>query len=113
MEIVGVPLQTDVILPPVSGIRADCTDLAIGTQVFSAGQSMPAHYHRTYREVVVVMEGQIVLEIDGAALTLSAGDKCVIEIGSIHSVRNMTESAATLTYLKVPFDPDDTIPVES
>ncbi|MDI2099613.1 cupin domain-containing protein [Ruicaihuangia caeni] len=112
MEIVSVELEEDVILPPVTGVRADSDDLAIGTQEFAPGQTMQHHYHRTYREVVVVQSGRITLEIDDQALVLGPGDKCVIAIGSVHGVRNDTDEPAVLTYLKVPFDPYDTIPVE-
>lgn len=113
MHIEATTLQTNVVLAPVSGVRADSDDLAIGTQRFAPGQTMQPHFHRTYREVVVVMSGQVTLVIDGKELVLGTGDKCVMEINSVHSVRNDAEQDAILTYMKVPFDPADTIPVEA
>lgn len=112
MDIRSVVLEEDAVLSPTSGVRADSLALAIGTQEFAPGQVMAPHYHRSYREVVVVQSGRITLEIDNTPLVLGPGDKCVIAIGSVHSVRNDTDHPAVLTYLKVPFDPDDTIPVE-
>jgi quercetin dioxygenase-like cupin family protein len=114
MQIAATELELDVVLPPVSGVRADDAELAIGTQRFAPGQTMRAHYHRTYREVVIVMSGEIVLVVDGRELSMRAGDKCVVERESVHEVRNVSDADAELTYLKVPFgDPSDTVELDA
>lgn len=113
MDITAEPLRFDAVLPPVTGCRADDAELAIGTQRFAPGQTMRPHYHRTYREVVIVMQGEILLVVDGRELPMRAGDKCVVERNSVHEVRNVSDADAELTYLKVPFaDPSDTIEVD-
>lgn len=112
MNIQATPLETNVVLVPVSGVRADSSDLAVGTQRFKPGETMAPHFHRTYRELVIVMSGEITLEIDGRTLILRPGEKCVMEIDSVHAVRNDGLVDADLTYVKVPFNADDTIPVE-
>ena len=75
------PPEDDVGLCPVQ-VTGD-TEIAVFTQAATQDR----HYHRTGTEIYMVLEGTMIIEVEGEDYTLSAGDMIVVNPGAIHEVK--------------------------
>lgn len=55
--------------------------------VFNHTASQDRHYHKTGTEIYMVLEGVMVIEVEGEDYILSAGDMIVISPGAMHEVK--------------------------
>lgn len=55
--------------------------------VFTHAASQDRHYHERGTEMYMVLEGRMVIEVEGVDHTLSAGDMIVVNPGAIHAVK--------------------------
>jgi len=91
---------TTVLEPPA----ATDGESATGLGVFAAGNDgPPAHYHVGYEETFAVLRGEFVVEIEGDARHLSAGEELTVQPGTEHTFRNVgDEVGATVTTTRPP-----------
>jgi mannose-6-phosphate isomerase-like protein (cupin superfamily) len=59
------------------------TEIAIFTQ----GASQDRHYHKTGTEIYTVLEGRMVIEVEGTDYSLAAGDMIVVNPFAVHQVK--------------------------
>ncbi|HKR00590.1 MAG TPA: cupin domain-containing protein [Pyrinomonadaceae bacterium] len=55
--------------------------------VFTQGAAQDRHYHQTGTEIYMVLEGTMLIEVEGEDYTLSAGDMIVVNPGATHEVK--------------------------
>jgi mannose-6-phosphate isomerase-like protein (cupin superfamily) len=55
--------------------------------VFNHIASQDRHYHKTGTEIYMVLEGMMVIEVEGEDYALSAGDMIVVNPGARHEVK--------------------------
>ena len=79
-------------------VRGLLTPLTVGTRAgflaelsLDDGQVMNEHYHPWSDEHVVVVEGMLVLTVDGSEVELTAGDASFVPRGTRHSYRNRSK----------------------
>lgn len=60
-------------------------------------QGPPEHVHPNYAEQFEVIEGSLVVEIDGEPQTVGAGEQTTVEAGHQHTFRNDSEEYASFT----------------
>jgi mannose-6-phosphate isomerase-like protein (cupin superfamily) len=53
---------------------------------YDAGKQVPLHSHEHTEQVMVILEGDVTVTVDGEARSLGPGDVCVINRGREHSV---------------------------
>jgi quercetin dioxygenase-like cupin family protein len=95
--------------PAEGGCLHEGPGFAIGWRVFQPGETFPAHHHTSFEEIFIGLSGVLTVAIDGAAGSLGPGDRVVVERGRVHSLANTGAEPAEISYLKIPFVPDDTI----
>jgi quercetin dioxygenase-like cupin family protein len=66
------------------------------------GWSLPAHRHGNEAETIHIVEGEFMVEIEGEALRLSAGETVHVQRGTIHSSANVGASAGRRVVLFSP-----------
>jgi quercetin dioxygenase-like cupin family protein len=84
------PLQKD------AAIFLETSDESRGTRTLIQVELAPGggnalHRHMTYAEHFEVLEGQLVVTLDGAEHVLAPGDTAVAPAGALHCFRNPTE----------------------
>lgn len=78
----GAFAQWEVVVPPGGGARA--------------------HTHTREEEGVLVLEGEIVLDVGGACVHASAGDFANLPLGVAHAFRNVSDAPALLLFTVAP-----------
>ena len=68
-----------------------------GLFVDPPGRTWEGFVHST-NELVIVAEGRLEVEIDGACLTAEPGDEVFIPKGAVHSVRNLHDGTTRWLY---------------
>lgn len=61
---------------------------SLAEAALAPGQSTRRHYHRATEEIYVITHGSGVMEIDGEARTVRAGDAILIPPGAWHTIEN-------------------------
>ena len=74
-------------------------DLSVIEERVPPGDAERRHLHHTARQFFYVLEGEAVLEIDGTAHVLRAGQGLEVAPGVPHQFRN--DSAAAVTFLVI------------
>ncbi|WP_180126814.1 cupin [Rhodoferax sp. BLA1] len=82
------------------------SDLQISRLVLTKGHCLKPHRVRR-RLVIQCLEGQLIFETMGRALTLSPGDLCHIAADEEHAVRALTDASALLTLFGTHTDSSD------
>ncbi|WP_312319266.1 cupin domain-containing protein [Stenotrophomonas sp.] len=77
----------------------DVPDLSVIEERMPPGTSEARHFHHRARQFFRVLEGEAVLELDGTAHCLRAGDGLHVPPGAAHQMRN--DSAADVRFLVV------------
>ncbi len=62
---------------------------------FTPGDAVPEHTHQV-EEVLVVTEGECVVEVDGRQHTVRAGDAVIVTPGAAHAIRQRSDAACTV-----------------
>ena len=62
----------------------------------------PPHYHESYSEVFVVMEGQMDFVIDGQPRTVTAGESVDLPPGTLHTFSNNSDKACKWVNIHSP-----------
>ena len=63
----------------------------------TSGWSDPApHYHEESDEIFIVLQGSLLLEVEGARLVLGAREFCCFPAGTTHAVIDVTPPVETL-----------------
>ncbi|MDD3798359.1 MAG: cupin domain-containing protein [Novosphingobium sp.] len=110
----GIVWHTDT--APVDNSRqADCDPVQFGFDLmhtasslfmmleFAPGQEPFWHATNTI-DYIVVVDGEVVLELETGEVTLKAGD-CLVDRGVIHSWRNDTDKPARVACVAIPAAP--------
>jgi quercetin dioxygenase-like cupin family protein len=101
-------------LPGATEIRADLVERTAGASVHVVqvrGRERP-HRHVQHDLIVQVLRGEGVLTLEGARVTMRAGDVIVVERGSAHWFASApgTTAVALVTFAP-PLDTPDSVPV--
>ena len=94
-DVTARPLHESMLYPPGS-------DLAIAEWTSPAGERVwiaPLHVHHEADEIWYVLDGEMILHLDGELVTLRAGDSGIAVRGTAHTYRNAGPGA--LRYLLV------------
>ncbi|HVN80958.1 MAG TPA: cupin domain-containing protein [Terriglobia bacterium] len=54
--------------------------------VFTHRAAQSCHYHKHGTEIYTVVEGRMIIEVEGAEYSLKAGDSIVVNPGAVHQV---------------------------
>lgn len=65
---------------------ATSADLNANVVVRGAGEGVPEHVNREVDVLIAVMDGELVVTIDGAPLTLSSGGAALVPSGAARSL---------------------------
>ncbi len=66
--------------------------------IIEPGKGLPKHHHKKMKEVVIVMEGEIVY--DGKVK--KPHDTIIQEPGTTHSIKNETDSNVKVLFINIP-----------
>jgi quercetin dioxygenase-like cupin family protein len=80
---------------------------------FMPGQDFRAHYHKVMEENFYILEGTVLIVVNNAAHTLSAGQFIHIEPYEVHYVINKSSSLVRMVSTLAPFQEDDKIEVDN
>ena len=72
-------------------------DLNVNLLSFAAGQGVPHHINDEVDVLIVVVEGAGVLELDGVAHPLRAGQVCLVPAGAMRALWSSSGAFAYLT----------------
>ncbi len=73
----------------------------------------PRHYHRIEKELFVVVQGELDIEVDGEHEILGVGTSIEIQPGKIHQLKSALKTPVKVLCINFPaFDPSDMIAVE-
>lgn len=76
--------------------------------------SLPLHFHRRTREVVYLLEGEGILQLDGENIPIRPGAVARILPGQVHTFTNQGATPAVFLVVTAPrFDEKDRIMVEA
>lgn len=64
-------------------------DMVIG-ETPALTQGPPPHFHKTYHEVFLVIEGEMAFMLDGKTMVLKEGQSINLQLNSVHSFSNNT-----------------------
>lgn len=79
---------------------------------FQPGEDFKAHYHNTMEENFFVLEGEIVIVVDGKENTLTAGDLIHVEPGEVHYLINRSNALVQMIASLAPAKDGDKVEVE-
>ena len=72
-------------------------DLNVNLISFSAGQGVPEHRNDEVDVLIVAIQGEGVVEIDGVSQDMRAGEMCLVPKGASRSIRSGPASFAYIT----------------
>ena len=84
----------------------------IGVVTLLPGQHFPAHKHGRIEENFLTIEGTVHMYVDGVEHVLAVGDFLRCEPGESHYVVNRGDVPWKAVFVKAPYDPTDSIPVD-
>lgn len=71
-------------------------------------RTSPKHFHRIEREIFVVVEGTLQLDVDEVSHKVEVGGSFTVERGSVHQLFSATKSPVRVLCFNFPaFDPED------
>jgi putative monooxygenase len=88
--------------PASAGTRAGF----VAELVLAAGERTSEHYHPWSDEHVLLLEGRLLVEIDGQCQELSAGDAVLIRRGARHTMTHAGSVRARAALFIAPLAPD-------
>jgi quercetin dioxygenase-like cupin family protein len=80
---------------------------------FMPGQDFRAHYHEVMEENFYILEGTVVIVVDGISHVLTPGQFIHIEPHEVHYVINRSQSAVRMVSTLAPFQEVDKIEVDN
>jgi quercetin dioxygenase-like cupin family protein len=80
---------------------------------FMPGQDFRAHYHEVMEENFYILEGTVIIVVDGVNHTLTAGQFIHIEPHEVHYVINKSSSVVRMVSTLAPFRDVDKFEVEN
>ncbi|MDR2767761.1 MAG: cupin domain-containing protein [Treponema sp.] len=80
---------------------------------FMPGQDFGAHYHEVMEENFYILEGTVIIVVDGTAHTLTEGQFIHIEPREVHYVVNKSSSVVRMVSTLAPFRETDKIAVDN
>ena len=80
---------------------------------FQPGEDFKAHYHNIMEENFYILEGEIVIVVDGVENTLTAGDMIHIEPGETHYLINRSNVPVQMIAMLAPAQDGDKVEVEN
>lgn len=93
--LISTPVLSEYITALVDAEETD-GEYAVGLVIFPAGCEGPAeHIHRGYDEVFEVVEGELVVELDGDPVTVRAGESVTAPAGTPHAFHNESDAVAS------------------
>ena len=94
------------------GLTAPIRDgsFSLARSVLTAGGRVVRHYHLDSREAYVILRGGATMVIDGASLSVEAGDVILIEPEERHELSGVADGGIEFLAVTVPpFRPEDFI----
>ena len=76
-----------------------------------AGEDFRAHYHNVMEENFYILEGEVVIVVDGKENLLSVGDMIHIEPGEIHYLINRADVPVLMVAVLAPSQAGDKVEV--
>src|SRR3954454_11629285 len=86
----------EVLTPPLPGQRAELSRHVLASGAKTGGKGDPPMHEPGSREIALVESGKVVLQVDGAAHELHAGDTVVFDADLPHHFENPGPGDATL-----------------
>jgi quercetin dioxygenase-like cupin family protein len=80
---------------------------------FMPGQDFRAHYHEVMEENFYILEGTVIIVVDGTAHTLEPGQLIHIEPKEVHYVINKSSAVVRMVSTLAPFQQVDKIEVDN
>jgi heme-degrading monooxygenase HmoA len=81
----------------------------MGTAVLQPGEHVVEHFHPYSEEFLFVVNGDLVLEVEGENWTLTAGEGIYVPIGKRHRLRNVGTTESLTVYHIGPLAPDPSL----
>ncbi|WP_327290508.1 cupin domain-containing protein [Streptomyces sp. NBC_01198] len=81
----------------------------MGTAVLQPGEHVVEHFHPYSEEFLFVVNGDLVLEVEGENWTLGAGEGIYVPIGKRHRLRNVGTTESLTVYHIGPLAPDPSL----
>lgn len=81
----------------------------MGTAVLQPGEHVVEHFHPYSEEFLYVINGELVLEVEGDTWELGAGDGIYVPIGKRHRLRNIGTTESLTVYHVGPLAPDPSL----
>jgi quercetin dioxygenase-like cupin family protein len=107
-----IDLAAGVAFQCLVGSHNQAKQLTTGLVNFAPEASLPYHTHPC-SESVTVLQGQVLMEVEGRAYELGPLDNVVIPRGLAHAVRNPSPAEPTLLHIAMPTDTPTRTLVES
>lgn len=103
------PHETDEGIPTVRSVGYELRpdEMRLNVWDFEPGETLPRHRQETQEELYVVLEGELAIDVDGEAVTASAGDYVVVPPASWRELRATADTR--LLAVGAPNVPDDGI----
>ncbi|WP_040792243.1 cupin domain-containing protein [Nocardia paucivorans] len=76
-----------------------------GVAVLEPGERIAEHYHPYSEEFLYCVHGEIIVDLDGAAWSLAAGQGLFVPIGVRHRLRNTGTETANVVFHLGPLAP--------
>ncbi|CAL9500052.1 cupin domain-containing protein [Streptomyces sp. enrichment culture] len=70
----------------------------LGVVALRPGEFVSEHYHPYSEEFLYVVEGEVVVRLDGEPVALAAGDSLLVPVGVRHRVQNDGGAAARVVF---------------
>ena len=75
------------------------------------GEDFKAHYHNVMEENFYILEGEVLITVDGAEHTLAVGDMIHLEPGETHYLINRRDVPVTMVAALAPAQSGDKVEV--
>jgi len=85
--------------------NAGSTSGFMGVATLEPGERIAEHYHPYSEEFLFLARGSLTVDLDGAPVTLRAGEGLFIPIGTRHRLRNTGEEQAFAVFQLGPLAP--------
>jgi len=72
-------------------------------------QSLGPHYHREVEEVFYCLRGKPLLVVEGTEYRVKEGDAIRVQARERHDIRNDSEEAIQVLFIKAPYLPEDKV----
>ncbi|MDR1785644.1 MAG: cupin domain-containing protein [Spirochaetaceae bacterium] len=80
---------------------------------FMPGQDFRAHYHNVMEENFYILEGTVLIVVDGVSYTLTRGQFIHVEPGEVHYVINRSGAPVKMVSSLAPYQEKDKIEVDN